>query len=213
MKTSFNLFAMILFALSAAFMANAATTVQALTVGDNVLIGGPGKALHIEAVGDSASGTITVKRVIDQLAYSTSAATITNSFTNTVSWSSETVTNNVISWVDDFVTITNAVYTNVVLDVTNVVYDTTRYNNGSHPVTNSVVITRPVWTTSSAPFRTSTVTNDVLTLTPHTNTVGTITLANHVGTLAPSNLYFTAGDVLVIESANQAILRLYSEED
>nr|AIF26377.1 hypothetical protein [uncultured bacterium fosmid pJB16B1] len=191
----------------------AATDVQSLAVGSNVLVGGPGKVSQIEAVGSSATGTITVKRVIDTWAYGTSAATVTNSFTNAVSWTSQTVTNKVVSLVDVYTIVTNAVYTNVVGTATNVVYDTTRRPNGVQTVTNDVVIVKPVWTTSYVPFKTSTVTNDVISHAVYTNTVGTITLSNHVGTLAPSNLYFTAGDVLVIESANAATLRLYSKED
>lgn len=191
----------------------AAADVQALGVGDNVVVGGPGKVLQIEAVGESATGTITVKRVIDTWSYSTAAGTVTNSFTNAVSWASETVTNQVVCWVDDYVIITNAVSTNVVGGVTNLAYNTTRRANGSHAVTNAVAVTRPVWTTSYAPFATSTVTNDVVSHAVYTNSVGTITLTGHVGTLAPESLYLTGGDVLVIESASAATLRLYLERD
>ena len=191
----------------------AATDVQSLAVGRNVLVGGPGKVIQIEAVGESASGSIAVKRVIDTWTYSTAAQAVTNSFTNSVSWASETVTNRVVSFVDDWLVVTNAVHTNVVRGVTNVVYDTTRRSNGSHPVTNEVVVTRPVWTTSYVPFATSSVTNDVVGHAIYTNSVGTITLSNHVGSLAPESLYFTAGDVLVIESAASATLRLYFDKE
>ena len=193
--------------------ASAGTDVLSLGVGDNVVVGGPGKVLQIEAVGESATGTITVKRVIDTWSYSTAAATVTNSFTNAVSWASETVTNQVVSWVDDYAIITNAVSTNVVGGVTNLAYNTTRRANGSHAVTNAVAVTRPVWTTSYAPFVTSTVTNDVVSHAVYTNSVGTITLTGHIGTLAPESLYLTGGDVLVIESASAATLRLYLERD
>lgn len=191
----------------------AAADVQPLAVGTNVLIGGPGKVTAVEAVAEAATGTISVKRVIDVWSYSAATSTVTNSFTNTVSWTTQTVTNSVVSVVDDYTVVTNAVYTNVVSGVTNLVYDTTRRANGSHAVTNDVVITRPVWTTSYAPFVTSTVTNDVVSHAVYTNTVGTITLSNHVGTLTPQDLFFTAGDVLVIESSGSAVLRLYSEEE
>jgi len=191
----------------------AAADVQSLSIGENVLIGGPGKVVSIEAVGASATGTITVKRVIDTWTYATAPATVTNSFTNAVSWTSQTVTNKVVSLVDVYTVVTNAVYTNVVGTATNVVYDTTRRPNGTRPVTNDVVVVKPVWTTSYVPFKTSTITNDVVNHAVYTNTVGTITLSNHVGTLIPTNLYFTAGDVLVIESDSSATLRLYSKED
>lgn len=191
----------------------AAADVQSLAVGANVLVGGPGKVTAIEAVAEAATGTITVKRVIDVWSYSAASSTVTNSFTNTVSWTTQTVTNSAVSVVDDYTVVTNAVYTNVVSGVTNLVYDTLRLPNGSHAVTNDVVITRPVWTTSYAPFATSTVTNDVVSHAVYTNTVGTITLSSHVGTLTPTDLYFTAGDVLVIESSGSAVLRLYSEEE
>lgn len=191
----------------------AAADVQPLAVGTNTLIGGPGRITAVEAVAEAATGTITVKRVIDVWSYSAATSTVTNSFTNTVSWTTQTVTNSVVSVVDDYTVVTNAVYTNVVSGVTNLVYDTTRRANGSHAVTNDVVITRPVWTTSYAPFVTSSVTNDVVSHAVYTNTVGTISLSNHVGTLTPTNLYFTAGDVLVIESEDPATLRLYSVEE
>lgn len=190
-----------------------AADVQPLKVGTNVLVGGPGKVTAIEAVASEATGTITVKRVIDSWSYSTATSTVTNSFTNTVSWTMQTVTNSIVSVVDDYTVVTNAVYTNVVSGVTNVVYDTRRLPNGTRVVTNEVVTVSPVWTTSSAPFRTSTVTNDVVTHTVYTNAVGTISISGHVGTLAPENLFFTAGDVLVIEYDGDAGLRLYSEEN
>ncbi len=190
-----------------------AADVQPLKVGTNVLVGGPGKVTAIEAVASEATGTITVKRVIDSWSYSTATSTVTNSFTNTVSWTTQTVTNSIVSVVDDYAVVTNAVYTNVVSGVTNVVYDTRRLPNGTRVVTNDVVTVSPVWTTSSAPFWTSTVTNDVVTHTVYTNAVGTISISGHVGTLVPENLFFTAGDVLVIEYDGDAGLRLYSEEN
>lgn len=193
--------------------ASAATDVLSLGVGDNAVVGGPGKVLQIEAVGEVATGTITVKRVIDTWSYSTAAGTVTNSFTNAVSWTTETVTNQVVSWVDDYAVVTNAVHTNVVGGVTNLVYDTTRRANGSHAVTNDVAVTRPVWTTSYAPFKVSSVTNDVVSHAVYTNSVGTITLTDHVGALAPESLYLTGGDVLVIESEDAATLRLFIERD
>jgi len=191
----------------------AAADVQSLAVGTNVLVGGPGKVTQIEAVASGATGTVTVKRVIDNWTYGSAAETVTNSFTNAVSWTTQTVTNKVVSIQDVYTVVTNAVYTNIVGSATNVVYNTTRRPNGTRPVTNDVVTVKPVWTTSYVPFRTSSVTNDVVSHAVYTNTVGTITLSNHVGTLAPTNLYFTAGDVLVIEYDGTATLRLYSKED
>ena len=207
-----NLFTALAIAL-AGLCAFAVPDVQSLAVGKNVLVGGPGKVIQIEAVGESETGTITVKRVIDTWSYSTAASTVTNSFTNSVSWATETVTNQVVSTIDDWSVVTNGVYTNVVGTVTNVVYNTTRRPNGSHVETNDVVTVRPVWTTSYAPFATSVVTNDVVSHSVYTNSVGTITLTDHVGTLAPESLYFTAGDVLVIESDDAATLRLYFDKD
>jgi len=205
----------------------AAADVQSLTVGTNVLVGGPGKVTQIEAVSSNATGTVTVKRVIDNWTYGLVTSTVTNSFTNAVAWTTRTATNRYVNVVDDYLVVTNAVYTNITASVTNIIgsvtnitsattnywYDTTRLPNGYHSVTNDIVVTNPVWTTSYVPFKTSTITNDVVAHAVYTNTIGTITIADHVGTLAPTNLYFTAGDVLVIESEYPATIRLYSENE
>jgi len=191
------------------------TDVQALAPGLNILVGGPGAVSQIEAVASSASGTITIKRVIDRASYSTATATVTNSWTNSVAWTYQTITNKVVSLQDVYLTVTNAVYTNVVLGATNVIRDIVRRQNGTRPVTNDIVVVKPVWTNTPLAFVTSTVTNDVVSHALYTNTVGTITLSNHVGTLVPTNLNFVAGDRILVEpgSVTGATLRLYSKED
>lgn len=203
------------FALAFAGVVFAAMDVQPLAPGGNTLMVGPGVVSQIEAVASDATGTLTVKRVIDLATWSTSAATITNGVTNAVVWTSSTVTNEVVSFQDVYLTVTNAVYTNVVKGVTNVVRDIVRRQNGIRPVTNDVVTVTSSWTNTPFAFRTSTVTNDVLSHVYITNTVGTITLSSHTGTLVPTNLHLTAGDVLILDAGTVtgASARLYLKED
>ena len=191
----------------------AETSVQALTLGDNHLIGGPGKVLQIEAqAAADVSGTVTVKRVSDIWTYSsvsndvpfstTIVPTLTN-FTETVA------TTNVEP---KFVTVTNLVET--APGVTNL-YTRNHVFQGEY-MTNVVVVTntRPLWITSVTTnfvgrYR------DVVEHTITTNEVGTLTVTSGAGALTPeTNLYFTGGDVLLLETEldEPIAFRLYSEE-
>ena len=191
----------------------AETQVQSLTLGENHLIGGPGKVLQIEAQSAAdVSGTVTVKRIVDIWTYSsvsndvpfrtTASATLTN-FTETVA------TTNVEP---KFVTVTNLVET--APGVTNL-YTRSHVFQGEY-MTNVVVVTntRPLWITSVTTnfvgrFK------DVVSHTLTTNEVGTITVTSGAGALTPeSDLFFTGGDVLLLESEmdDPIAFRLYSEE-
>ena len=209
MKTFFSALAIALLGLCA----TAETSVQALTLGENHLIGGPGKVLQIEAQSAAdVSGTVTVKRIVDVWTYSsvsndvpfrtTIVPTLTN-FTETVA------TTNIEP---KFVTVTNLVET--APGVTNL-YTRNHVFQGEY-LTNVVVVTntRPLWITSVTTnfvgrFK------DVVSHTVTTNEVGTITVTSGAGALTPaSDLFFTGGDVLLLESEldDPIAFRLYSEE-
>ena len=191
----------------------AETQVQALTLGENHLIGGPGKVLQIEAQSAAdVSGTVTVKRIVDIWTYSsvsndvpfrtTIVPTLTN-FTETVA------TTNVEP---KFVTVTNLVET--APGITNR-YTRSHVFQGEY-LTNVVVVTntRPLWITSVTTnfvgrFK------DVVSNTVTTNEVGTLTVTSGAGALTPaSDLFFTGGDVLLLETEldDPIAFRLYSEE-
>lgn len=193
--------------------ATAETSVQALTLGENHLIGGPGKVLQIEAQSAAdVSGTVSVKRIVDIWTYSsvsndvpfrtTIVPTLTN-FTETVA------TTNVEP---KFVTVTNLVET--APGVTNR-YTRSHVFQGEY-LTNVVTVTRtrPLWITSVTTnfvgrFK------DVVSHTVTTNDVGTLTVTSGAGALTPaSDLFFTGGDVLLLETEldEPIAFRLYSEE-
>lgn len=197
----------------AAGLLNAETSVQALTLGENHLIGGPGKVLQIEAQSAAdVSGTVTVKRISNIWTYSSVSndvpfrTTIVPTLTNFT----ETVTSTNVS--PKFVTVTNLVET--APGVTNR-YTRNHVFQGEY-LTNVVVVTntRPLWITSVT-------TNfvgrykDVVSHTVTTNEVGTLTVTSGAGALTPqADLFFTGGDVLLLESEldEPIAFRLYSEE-
>lgn len=205
-----TLLLLILFSFMISF---AETQVQALTLGENHLIGGPGKVLQIEAQSAAdVSGTVSVKRIVDVWTYSsvsndvpfrtTVAPTLTN-FTETVA------TTNVEP---KFVTVTNLVET--APGVTNL-YTRNHVFQGEY-MTNVVVVTntRPLWVTSVTTNFVGRF-NDVVSHTVTTNSVGTLTVTSGAGALTPaSDLFFTGGDVLLLETEldDPIAFRLYSEE-
>ena len=193
--------------------ATAETSVQALKLGDNALIGGPGMVLQIEAqAGSSVSGSVTVKRISDiwtyssvsnDVPFSTTLSSILTNFTETVA------TTNVEP---KFVTVTNLVET--APGVTNL-YTRSHVFQGEY-MTNVVVVTntRPLWVTAVTTNFVGRYT-DRVAHTVTTNSVGILTVTSGAGALAPeTNLYFTAGDRLLLESAidDPIAFRLYSEE-
>lgn len=197
----------------AAGLLNAETSVQALTLGENRLIGGPGKVLQIEAqAAADASGSVTVKRIVDIWTYSS----VSNSYPSSLiphpvltNFTETVATTNVEP---KFVTVTNLVET--APGVTNL-YTRSHVFQGEY-MTNVVVVTntRPLWITSVTTnfvgrFK------DVVSHTLTTNEVGTITVTSGAGALTPeSDLFFTGGDVLLLESEmdDPIAFRLYSEE-
>lgn len=210
MKTFFSALAIALLGLCA----TAETSVQALTLGENHLIGGPGKVLQIEAQSAAdVSGTVTVKRVTNVWTYSsvsndvpfrtTIVPTLTN-FTETVA------TTNVEP---KFVTVTNLVET--APGVTNL-YTRNHVFQGEY-MTNVVVVvtnTRPLWVTAVTTNFVARFTDQV-SHTVTTNSVGTLTVTSGAGALTPaSDLFFTGGDVLLLETEldDPIAFRLYSEE-
>lgn len=199
--------------------------VQTLVPGTNVYFNAAARVVALEAVATSASGSITVAKVTDGWTYSTNAVVVpyTNTYANATLASNQVVTVST-NLVDLYAYVTNSVRTvtnvtgvagaNISTNVVNI-YDVDRRAAGVG--TNVVTSTNWVYSLVSAPVRRA-FTNMVDTVSHQYSqtSVGSITLANHVGTLAPqSTVYIAPGDLVVIGASGLTgvAVRLYTDPE